>query len=108
MLDLTRPEVEVLRCMGQGLTEGDTALRLYVSRATVDGRLSDARKRNGVTTYALMYEVGQLVARNSSTKPQSLRALFTPVSWLPAPKRCGPGRWVPMAVGRVFVAEEGA
>jgi len=63
-LDLTRKEVEALSLMARGLTAEEAGAKLGISRNTVFYRLHRARARNGgLTTFALMYELGRLVGR---------------------------------------------
>ena len=64
MLKLTRKEVIALRLLGRGLRGKQAARALGISRMAFFLRLQGARDRNGcLSTYELMYRVGQLVAR---------------------------------------------
>ena len=63
-LDLTRKEVEALRLMARGLTAEEAGAELGISKNTVFYRLHRARARNGgLTTFALMYELGLMMGR---------------------------------------------
>lgn len=52
-LRLTPRQREVLRCLSEGLTTKEAALRLHTSRRTVLAHIADIKTRLGVTT---MYE----------------------------------------------------
>jgi len=72
-MELTRPEVEALTLLSRGLRGKQAARELGISRMALFLRVRNARERNGcLSTYELMYRVGQLVARQEAPLPGHL------------------------------------
>lgn len=56
VMEITQKQADVLDCMILGLTEIDIAERLGISRSTVEKRLKNARKENGMNNIQLVAE----------------------------------------------------